>query len=66
MKRICLNVILLTILSCSENEENGESDIFNEINAVLPTTIVLKKIPEGTFTMGGATIQMMRQRLVLQ
>ena len=44
MKRICLNVILLTILSCSENEENGKSDIFNEINAEIKKIELQEKI----------------------
>ena len=57
MKHLCLSIILLVILSCSENDDNGEKDIFNEINAVLPTDIILKEIPAGTFTMGGVTIQ---------
>ena len=53
MKRRCFNIILLTILSCTENEDNGSP----EFPAMLPTTIVLKEIPAGTFIMGGATIQ---------
>ena len=53
MKRQCFNIILLTILSCTENEENTSP----EFPAMLPTTIVLKEIPAGTFIMGGATIQ---------
>ena len=53
MKRHCLNIILLTIISCTENEENGSP----EFPAMLPTTIVLKEIPAGNFIMGGATIQ---------
>ena len=57
MKRLILSITLLSIFSCSENDDNGEKDIFNEINAVLPTDIILKEIPAGTFTMGGVTIQ---------
>ena len=53
MKRHCLNIILLTIISCTENEYNSSP----EFPAMLPTTIVLKEIPAGTFIMGGATIQ---------
>ena len=56
MKRPWFNILLLTLLSCSENEDNGETDML-EINAILPSTILLKEIPSGTFIMGGSTVQ---------
>ena len=57
MKRLFLSITLLSIFSCSENDDDGVKDMSNEINAVLPNDIILKEIPAGTFTMGGVTIQ---------
>ena len=47
--------IFILFNSCSEDD--GATDIFEEINATLPSSIVLKNIPAGTFTMGGTTVQ---------
>jgi formylglycine-generating enzyme required for sulfatase activity len=47
--------IFILFNSCSEDD--GTAEIFEEINATLPSSIVLKNIPVGTFTMGGTTVQ---------
>jgi len=47
--------IFIFFNSCSEDD--GAAEIFEEINATLPSSIVLKNIPAGTFTMGGTTVQ---------
>ena len=56
MKCSCFNILLFALLSCSENEDNGDTDIL-EINAILPKSISLIEIPAGTFIMGGPTVQ---------
>ena len=40
--------IFILFHSCSEDD--GAAEIFEEINAPLPSSIVLKNIPAGTFT----------------
>ena len=42
MKHSWFNILLLALLSCSENEENGETDML-EFNAILTSTILLKE-----------------------
>lgn len=55
--------IFIFFNSCSEDD--GAAEIFEKINATLPSSIVLKNIPAGTFTMGGATVQNVRQLITL-
>ncbi|TLP71901.1 formylglycine-generating enzyme family protein [Maribacter sp. ACAM166] len=50
---IALSVLLLT-LSCSKDDDTALTS-FDTGNSELPTSIILKDIPAGTFTMGGTT-----------
>jgi|TARA_B110001454_G_C12711742_1_gene431014 formylglycine-generating enzyme required for sulfatase activity len=65
LKRLLL-IGLLVVFGCEEEPESGEIDCSNdddnsaiveETDSTLPSSIVIKNIPAGTFTMGGTTMQ---------
>ena len=45
---------LLLVISCSDD---NAPTLLEETGATLPSNIVLKDIPAGTFSMGGTTVQ---------
>ena len=55
--------IFIFFNSCSEDD--GAAEIFEEINATQPSSIVLKNIPAGTLPWEVQQSKMMRQRSAL-
>lgn len=57
--KVKLNSILIIAIVISAYSCNRDDDTVpvNPTNEELPTSIVLKNIPSGTFTMGGSTVQ---------
>jgi len=53
---IVLCILLLTF-SCSKDDETTTETPIEIGNNILPTSLILKEIPAGTFIMGGTTIQ---------
>jgi hypothetical protein len=51
MKLNLVLIVLMAVFTISCNKDD-ETDPINTTNEELPTSIVLKNIPSGTFTMG--------------